>query len=118
MHNTLQKIESAAIFLASLYFYNTTGESWWLYVGLWLVPDIGMVGYLKNSKLGALTYNSFHSYLVPALLLIVSSVNAMEILQAISIIWISHIALDRALGYGLKLDKGFNHTHLGTIGKK
>jgi hypothetical protein len=29
----------------------------------------------------------------------------------------SHAAFDRMLGYGLKYEQGFRHTHLGTIGK-
>ena len=32
-------------------------------------------------------------------------------------IWTAHIAMDRALGYGLKLPTGFTDTHLGRIGK-
>ena len=32
-------------------------------------------------------------------------------------IWLAHIGLDRALGYGLKYSKGFAFTHLGTIGR-
>jgi hypothetical protein len=31
--------------------------------------------------------------------------------------WVFHIAVDRALGYGLKTTEGFQHTHLGPIGK-
>jgi hypothetical protein len=32
-------------------------------------------------------------------------------------IWVAHIGLDRVLGYGLKLEGGFEQTHLGLIGK-
>ncbi|WP_240639249.1 DUF4260 family protein [Micromonospora ureilytica] len=31
--------------------------------------------------------------------------------------WAFHIAVDRALGYGLKTTEGFEHTHLGRMGK-
>ena len=34
-----------------------------------------------------------------------------------SLIWLVHIGLDRALGYGLKYAAGFAFTHLGRIGK-
>jgi hypothetical protein len=30
----------------------------------------------------------------------------------------AHIGMDRALGYGLKYQKGFGFTHLGRIGGK
>ena len=32
-------------------------------------------------------------------------------------IWAAHIGFDRLLGYGLKLETGFEQTHLGPIGK-
>ncbi len=36
----------------------------------------------------------------------------------VAAIWIAHIAMDRALGYGLKPSPtGFTDTHLGRIGK-
>ena len=33
-------------------------------------------------------------------------------------IWLAHIGIDRALGYGLKYSTGFGFTHLGRIGKE
>lgn len=38
-------------------------------------------------------------------------------LMAGALIWIAHVGMDRALGYGLKRDTGFRDTHLGRIGK-
>jgi hypothetical protein len=32
-------------------------------------------------------------------------------------IWLAHIGIDRALGYGLKYEAGFGFTHLGRIGR-
>jgi hypothetical protein len=31
---------------------------------------------------------------------------------ALALIWLAHIGLDRALGYGLKYPTAFRHTHL------
>jgi hypothetical protein len=36
---------------------------------------------------------------------------------SIALIWMAHIGIDRALGYGLKYSAGFGFTHLGRIGK-
>jgi hypothetical protein len=36
--------------------------------------------------------------------------------QGVALIWFAHIGMDRALGYGLKYETGFNDTHLGRIG--
>ena len=43
--------------------------------------------------------------------------SARRLLQALALIWIAHIGLDRALGYGLKYATGFGDTHLGRIGR-
>jgi len=37
---------------------------------------------------------------------------------SIAMIWLAHIGIDRALGYGLKYSTGFNFTHLGRIGRR
>ena len=39
-------------------------------------------------------------------------------LIGIGSIWLAHIGMDRALGYGLKLEDAFTHTHLGWIGRR
>ena len=36
---------------------------------------------------------------------------------AVGLVWLAHIGIDRALGYGLKYQAGFAFTHLGRIGK-
>lgn len=38
--------------------------------------------------------------------------------QAAGVILFGHTAMDRMMGYGLKNEKGFIFTHLGTIGPK
>lgn len=83
-----------------------------------LVPDVFMLGYVKSKELGALTYNLGHSYLTPALLLLIAYTFGWGIGSALAVIWIAHIGMDRLMGYGLKKPKGFEHTHLGKIGKQ
>lgn len=113
-----QRTESAAIFAAAVYFYFHLGFALIWFIVFLFSFDIFMVGYFSNSKTGALLYNFGHSYLMPALLLIVGSVTSSRFLVAFGLIWAAHIGFDRALGYGLKFSDGFTHTHLGTIGKK
>lgn len=108
--------EAFVIWLATLYFYNQTGYSWWWY-GLFLAFDVSMIGYYGNNKIrGSRMYNFGHSYVVPVILLVYAFENGEQLMSVISIMWISHIAFDRAQGYGLKQEKGFTHTHLGKIG--
>ena len=80
-----------------------------------LAPDLLMVGYLRGARIGAILYNSSHSFIGPLVLLGASWFDR-ALLPAV-LIWASHIAFDRALGYGLKYSDAFTHTHLGFIGK-
>jgi hypothetical protein len=38
-------------------------------------------------------------------------------LGSVALIWIAHIGIDRAMGYGLKYATAFSDTHLGRIGR-
>lgn len=89
----------------------------WLWLLLILVPDISMLGYVKNPKLGALVYNLGHTYIFPLGLFGGNMYFQNRAVFLISLLWIAHIAMDRALGYGLKLQASFTDTHLGNIGK-
>jgi hypothetical protein len=39
-----------------------------------------------------------------------------HLVLALGLIWLAHIGADRLLGYGLKYDDHFQHTHLGQLG--
>jgi hypothetical protein len=93
------------------------------------VPDIGMLGYLINSRVGAITYNLLHhkglALFLFALALVgtVNSVHEHPMITyfmntlPIGIILYGHASMDRIFGYGLKFNDSFHHTHLGWIGK-
>jgi len=91
---------------------------WWLYVLLLFGPDISMVGYWAGNRAGAFLYNLFHHKTVAVLLYLAGVVWNEQGLIFAGLIIFGHAALDRTLGYGLKLEQGFNYTHLGLIGKK
>ncbi len=110
------RIEGAAVFVAVLTAYAASGSSWLLFIGLLLAPDLAMAGYLAGPRVGALTYNAAHLYVWPALLLAGWAAGAVSWVLAPGLIWTAHIAMDRALGYGLKESDSFQHTHLGWIG--
>jgi hypothetical protein len=61
----LLHIEGAAVFLASLFVYQWHHGSWILFVLLFLVPDLSMIGYVFNPRVGAITYNLVHTYVGP-----------------------------------------------------
>jgi Domain of unknown function (DUF4260) len=109
--------EGAALFAITIFAYAQTGASWWLFVLLFLTPDIFMLGYLANSQLGAASYNLAHTTVLPLALLALGHVLSMPALHGISLIWLAHIGFDRMVGYGLKYPDAFQHTHLGAAAK-
>ena len=106
------RLEGAVLFTVSVLLYTLYGESWLLFFGLLLLPDIAMLGYLGGTRSGAFIYNLFHAYPLPALLLGVALLTPNPLLLTLSLIWFAHIGLDRLLGYGLKYPDAFKHTHL------
>ncbi|KAK3678155.1 hypothetical protein LTR78_002251 [Recurvomyces mirabilis] len=113
----LLRTEGAAIFASTIWAFSRTGLSWWYFVAGLLLPDLGMAGYLSDSKLGAAIYNSVHTETPPIVLLCAGMARKNPLLSGVAFIWLAHIGMDRMLGYGLKYGTGFGHTHLGLIGK-
>lgn len=111
-----QRVESLAIALVMLWLYHLNGASWWLFAALILVPDLTMAGYLAGPRTGALIYNLGHAYIGPGILALTGFAAGLSALIPIALVWAAHIAIDRALGYGLKSPSGFTETHLGRIG--
>jgi len=110
-----QRAEGAALFGAGLYFYGVSGYSW-IRLGLLLfVVDIFMVGYLFGKYWGANIYNLGHSLSIPASLAVAGYVTKSSWPVELAFIWLTHIGMDRALGFGLKTTKGFTDTHLRKI---
>ena len=111
------RLEWAAVAAAAVIFYGMIGVSWWLFALLILAPDLSMLGYLAGPRIGAIAYNALHILIAPLVLALAGAFLAGRVTLAVTLIWIAHIAIDRALGYGLKLPSGFRDTHLGRIGR-
>lgn len=112
----LLRVEALALLLVGLLLYRHLGASWLLFGITFLVPDLAMLGYLAGNRIGALGYNLLHNYTLPAGLAIVGLLAGGSTLPvALALIWLAHIALDRALGFGLKYRDGFQHTHLARV---
>ena len=106
------RYKSAAIFTIATITYGLVSTDWLAFIILFLIPDIGMIGYLIGPRTGRITYNALHTYPAPIILLTAGAM--VPAIMPFALIWIAHIGLDRALGYGLKRDS-FHETHLGTI---
>ena len=114
----LLRLEGLALFAAMTALYAIWGGSWWVYAVLFLAPDLSFLAYLSDAKFGALVYNAAHSYMAPVALMTLGFGLASPLTLSIALIWLAHIGIDRALGYGLKYSAGFGFTHLGRIGRQ
>jgi hypothetical protein len=113
----LLRLEGVVLFAGMTLLYALWDGSWWVYAILFLAPDLSFAAYLAGPKAGAVVYNAAHSYLLPVALMTAGLAMASPLVLSIAMIWLAHIGIDRALGYGLKYQAGFAFTHLGRIGK-
>ncbi|HMS23697.1 MAG TPA: DUF4260 domain-containing protein [Candidatus Saccharibacteria bacterium] len=131
------RLEGLVFVAFGLYLFASLEVSWVWFLLLIMLPDISMFGYLFNKKIGAIIYNLGHSLILPFCLLFINALlldkynnlhvmvptpeyyyTLVDALFVSVAVWIAHIGMDRALGFGLKTSEGFHHTHLGIIGKK
>lgn len=116
--NLVLKLEGLAFLILGTFLFQQTSQPWWLFAALFFAPDLSMIGYAFNNKVGAALYNLFHHYGVAVASFLASFYFEWSLGQSLAYILVAHIGFDRLLGYGLKYTKGFHYTHLGTIGKK
>lgn len=108
-------LEEIAIFVVCILVFAATDWAWWWFPALLLAPDIGMIGYLAGTEVGAVTYNLVHHRGVALALGGLGLWLGLPVLQLAGLIMLAHISMDRALGYGLKYTDSFDHTHLGRL---
>lgn len=108
----LLKGEEFFLFILSIYLFSRLEISWWWFPALLLLPDISMIGYVFNSRIGAINYNIVHHRAVSISIYIIGSILHSPLIQLIGIILFAHSTLDRVFNYGLKYSDNFKHTHL------
>jgi hypothetical protein len=111
----LLRAEGLAVAVAAVALYFHADYPWWLLVVLVLAPDLSMVGYLAGPTVGAAAYDAAHTSAVPVALAAVGLVVDADTAVQLGLIWLTHIGVDRAVGYGLKYPTGFKDTHLQRV---
>lgn len=112
------RVEGLAALVLAVTAYASLGGSWWMFALLLLAPDLAFFGYLVGARHGARLYNLAHTYSAPAVVGAIGWFGGLPLLVEIAVIWVAHIGMDRALGYGLKYPGLDGQTHLGPIGKR
>jgi hypothetical protein len=116
---SILKVEEAAMTALGIYFltrYNL-GLPFWIWAVIFFSPDISMLGYLVNTKIGAFSYNLFHHKGIAIVLAFAGYYLQNDLLTAIGILLFAHASFDRIWGYGLKYADSFKNTHLGSLEK-
>jgi hypothetical protein len=108
-------LQGAALLAIGVTAYALLGLRWWLFAVLILAPDLSMLGYLMNPRVGAIIYNVGHSLLWPAALIIAGLLAGSSGLLTVGIIWVCHIGMDHLFGYGYKYPDRFRHTHFDEV---
>jgi hypothetical protein len=107
--------EGLAVAAAAIALYFHADFPWWLLVALVLAPDLSAVGYLAGATIGAAAYDAAHTYSLPVALAAAGLVVDADTAVQLGLIWLTHIGVDRAVGYGLKYPSGFKDTHLQRV---
>jgi hypothetical protein len=105
------------MFGLSIFLFSKLDYAWWWYPMLILAPDLSMIGYLKDARLGSATYNFIHHKALGIGIFVMGVILASQPLQLTGLILFGHSSMDRVLGYGLKYSDSFQNTHLGVIGR-
>ena len=112
-----QRLEGLVAFIFCFLAYLVLGYPLLFFVILFFSIDLTMLGYLVDARVGALVYNLGHSYMMPLIGLSLAYWLKSPVVFGFMLIWLSHIGLDRAVGFGLKFPTGFGDTHLGQVGR-
>lgn len=108
------RAEGLAVLAVALAGYLSLDGPLALLVALALAPDLSMLGYLAGPRLGSLSYNVVHTYVLPLALGAVGLLADVRLALLVALVWAGHIGADRLAGFGLKFESGFEDTHLST----
>src|SRR5579859_3691276 len=96
----LLRLEGLALLASAVAVYIFLGDSWLAFAVLLLSPDLAALGYLYSPRLGGVLYNVVHTVSLPLLLGVSSLLLGLPLGIQLALIWLAHIGMDHALGYG------------------
>ena len=108
---------AVALIAALIYLVRDRGHGW-IALGFALMPGVGLlVGMSPNLQKGQIhpravpVYDALHRLAGPAVLLLIWATEAIDDWALVAALaCVVHIAVDRALGYGLRSREGFQRT--------
>ncbi len=115
MPRLLLHAEGLALLAAAVLVYWQRGGAWWLFLLLLLAPDLSFVGFAFGKAAGATVYNLAHTTVLPLLLAGVGLGTGLPMAVDVALVWLAHIGMDRALGFGLRYPAIEGTTHLARL---
>ncbi|HEU4622526.1 MAG TPA: DUF4260 domain-containing protein [Burkholderiaceae bacterium] len=109
------RLEAVCILVAAVVCYAKFGAGWGVFTLCFFLPDISLLAYRVNSRVGTFVYNTVHSYAGPMIALVIGLAFASPVFLSVGMIWGAHIAFERMFGYGLEYSRDFEFKHLGLI---
>ena len=99
---TMIQLEELGLVLLAFYLFLGLDYAWWWFPLLFFAPDISLLGYLINKRLGGTVYNFVHYKALAILLYLSGSLIQLPPLQLAGLVLFGHSSLDRALGFELQ----------------
>jgi len=112
---TLLKSEELAQFGLSIILFAQLPYAWWVFPALLLLPDLSMLGYLINPRIGAYAYNLAHHKGLAVAIAAFGLLTQQPAWMLAGVMLFGHASMDRVAGYGLKFTDNFKNTHLGLL---
>ncbi len=113
--NLLLRIEGLTLFAASAIAYTYLHGNGWIFAALFLAPDLVAFAYLAGIRTGTQAYNIVHHPLLPGIMIGLALATGAQTALLLGLIWMAHIGMDRAAGYGFKYPLEGKHTHLQRV---
>ena len=111
----LLRLEGLVVLIGGVVAYLDADYSFLVLALLFFTPDVSFLGYLEGPRAGAVVYNIVHTYVGPIVLGVIGLVADFGLAVQIALIWLAHIGMDRALGFGLKYPTAFEDTHMQRV---
>lgn len=108
-------LEGLLLLGASVAFYANLDFAWSTFWLLLLAPDLSFIPYAMHRNVGTFVYNALHTITLPLTLITFALVTDWSLGTQLALIWLAHIGMDRAIGYGLKYTDSFKNTHLSKV---
>jgi len=115
MPRLLLHLEGAALLAAALVLYSNQNFGWGTFALFLFAPDLAIIPYAINKRIGQIAYNMMHTIIFPLALALYSVMTSNALGLQASLIWFAHIGMDHLFGYGFKYPGSFKETHFSRI---